>query len=318
MHEALRAHLTERGASFWPELVAAASAAGEAYDDASVLDALWDLVWAGEVTNDSLAPLRAMAAGKPRKSGGTRAGRPLRPGARRPNLGRPNLRGLSPLGPPAAAGRWSMVAPLLLPRPLPTEAAHAQAMQLLERHGVLTREAALAEGIEGGFAAVYPVLKALEERGQVRRGYFVAGLGAAQFALPGAVDRLRAARDPLEPDLTPVVLSATDPGPALRRRAAVAGVGRSALPQRRAPSWCWSPASRSPSSSGVARACRPSPTAAHHPHWAEGLTSLVKDGRLRKLEIAKIDGAPAAESPVADHLRQAGFTDGYKGLLFRI
>ncbi len=211
LHEALRAHLTERGASFWPELVAAAAAAGEAYDDAAVLDALWDLVWAGEVTNDSLAPLRAMVAGKPRKGGATRPGRPLRPGARRPNLGRPNLRGLSPLGPPAAAGRWSSVAPLLLPAPLPTEAMHAQAMQLLERHGVLTREAALAEGVEGGFAAVYPVLKALEERGQVRRGYFVAGLGAAQFALPGAVDRLRSVRDPLEPDLTPVTLSATDP-----------------------------------------------------------------------------------------------------------
>src|SRR5699024_7861938 len=80
--------------------------------------------------------------------------------------------------------------------PTPTEATHAKARQLLERYGVLTREAALGEGSEGGFAGVYPVLKALEERGEIRRGYFVAGLGAAQFALAGAVDRLRAARDP--------------------------------------------------------------------------------------------------------------------------
>ena len=100
---------------------------------------------------------------------------------------------LSRLGPPAAAGRWSLTAPLFLPAPTPTEAATARAFQLLERYGVLTREMALAEGAAGGFAGVYPVLKLLEERGQVRRGYFVAGLGAAQFAQPGAVDRLRAA-----------------------------------------------------------------------------------------------------------------------------
>src|SRR5690606_18142643 len=101
------------------------------------------------------------------------------------------LRRAAVLGPPAGAGRWSLVAPLLEPAPSPTEQAHARAAQLLERYGVLTREATLAEGVEGGFAGLYPVLKALEERGRVRRGYFVAGLGAAQFALPGAVDRLR-------------------------------------------------------------------------------------------------------------------------------
>ena len=315
LHDALRRHLMQRGASFWPELVGAASAAGEPYDDASVLDALWDLVWAGEVTNDSLAPLRAMVAGKPRKSGGGR-GRLLRPGGRRPNLGRPSLRGLSVVGPPAAAGRWSLVAPLLRPAPPRTEQLHAQAMQLLERHGVLTREAALAEGIEGGFAAVYPVLKALEERGQVRRGYFVAGLGAAQFALPGAVDRLRAVRDPVEPDLTPLVLAATDP----------AQPYGAALP--------WPVSAGRPSRSAGAfvvlvagvpvaelerggKSLTTFPGAADHPHWAEGLARLVKDGRLRKLEIARIDGAPSAESPAADHLRHAGFIDGYKGLLLR-
>ncbi|MCB1039577.1 MAG: DEAD/DEAH box helicase, partial [Acidimicrobiales bacterium] len=106
----------------------------------------------------------------------------------------------------------------------PTEVSHARAMQLLERYGVLTREAALGEGIVGGFAGVYPVLKALEERGTVRRGYFVAGLGAAQFAVPGAVDRLRSVREPRRSDALGgadgrggrdpddvVVLAATDP-----------------------------------------------------------------------------------------------------------
>ena len=101
-----------------------------------------------------------------------------------------------------------MVESLIDPRPDPTIAAHARALQMAERYGVLTREAALGEGAEGGFAGLYPMLKLLEERGQLRRGYFVAGLGAAQFALPGAVDRLRAARDVND---QPLVLAATDP-----------------------------------------------------------------------------------------------------------
>jgi ATP-dependent Lhr-like helicase len=316
LHDALRAHLAGRGASFWPELVAAAAGADEPYDDASVLAALWDLVWAGEVTNDSLAPLRAMVAGASRKGSGGRRGPGTRPGARRPNLGRPNLRSLSTVGPPAAAGRWSLVAPLLLPAPAPTEAAHAQAMQLLERHGVLTREAALAEGIEGGFAAIYPVLKALEERGQVRRGYFVAGLGAAQFALPGAVDRLRAVRDPLEPDLTPMVLAATDP--AQPYGAALPWPASAGRPSRSAGAFVVLVAGEPVAElERGGKSLSTFPGVGTHPHWAEGLARLVKDGRVRKIEIARIDGAPAAESPAADHLRRAGFADGYKGLILR-
>ena len=317
LHDALRAHLAQRGASFWPDLVAAAAADG-AYDDASVLTALWDLVWVGEVTNDSLAPLRAMVAGRARQGGGAggRRGRPRRPGSRRPNLGRPNLRALSAVGPPAAAGRWSLVAPLLRPAPTPTEAAHAQAMQLLERHGVLTREAALAEGIEGGFAAIYPVLKALEERGQVRRGYFVAGLGAAQFALPGAVDRLRAVRDPLEPDLTPMVLAATDP--AQPYGAALPWPTSGGRPSRSAGAFVVLVAGEPVAElERGGKSLSTFPGALDHPHWAEGLARLVKDGRVRKIEIARIDGAPAGESPAADHLRHAGFADGYKGLILR-
>ncbi len=209
VHDVLRRHLAERGASFWPALQAAlAEAEVEDRDDRMLLTALWDLVWAGEVTNDTLAPLRAFVAGGSGRRGGrgaggrgglgsgglgTAAGRRSVSSAR---AGRPRPGRITRQGPPAAAGRWSLVAPLRAPVPSPSEAALARAHQLLERHGVLTREAALAEGVEGGFAGVYPVLRAMEDKGTVRRGYFVSGLGAAQFALPGAVDRLRAERDP--------------------------------------------------------------------------------------------------------------------------
>jgi ATP-dependent Lhr-like helicase len=188
----LRELLSQRGACFFRELT------GEA--DGVTLDALWDLVWAGEVTNDSFAPVRALSA--KRRAGGKARG------------GRPRLGSLTVLGPPRAQGRWS-----LLTRELgdpgavsPTEAAAALAGLLLDRHGVLTREAARGEGVPGGFAAVYPVLRAMEESGRIRRGYFVTGLGGAQFALPGAVDRLRAFREGV-PEGFPgaVVLAATDP-----------------------------------------------------------------------------------------------------------
>jgi ATP-dependent Lhr-like helicase len=266
-----------------------------------VLTALWDLVWAGLVTNDSLAPLRAHVRARPSRRA---TGRP-RPGR------------LARLGPPAGSGRWALVAPLLAPRPSSTETAHARALQLLERYGVLTREAALGEGLEGGFAGVYPVLKALEERGRVRRGYFVAGLGAAQFALPGAVDRLRDSRrnKGREPDpiASSVVLAATDP----------------AQPYGAALPW--------PESEG-----RPARAAGAHvvlidgelaaylergghslatfgiDGWATALHELIERGRYRSLEIRKVNGEPVREvESAAEQLRAAGFVDGYKGLVYR-
>ena len=189
-HEAIREHLTRRGASFYRELFAAAGGGSER----DVLDALWDLVWAGEVTNDTFAPLRALRW--KRTAGG---------GPRRPRAGR-----LTSLGPPEAAGRWSLVESVGV---APTARIHAQSLALLERHGVLTREAVASEGIAGGFSAVYPILRAMEEAGRIRRGYFVDGLGAAQFALAGALDRLRATRDAAEsPGRAAVhLLAATDP-----------------------------------------------------------------------------------------------------------
>ena len=297
IHDAVREHLGQRGASFWSELRGATNDA----TDAELLEALWDLVWAGEVTNDSLAPLRSLLAGKPKRTA---------PKTSRPRPGR-----LTRIGPPAGAGRWSLVAPLALPASSSTESAHAAALQLLERNGVLTREAALAEGVEGGFAGVYPVLKALEERGQVRRGYFVAGLGATQFALPGAVDRLRAHREPDEGE-SAVVLAATDP----------AQVYGGALP--------WPPSGGRPARAAGSmvilvegeavayldrsgRSLVTFPKAADDDRWVEALAGLVKDGRLRSLELQRIDGDPALPSPIAPRLRGVGFVDGYRGLVLR-
>ena len=187
-HERLREVLSTRGACFFRELAGT--------DDARTLDALWDLVWAGEVTNDTFAALRSPAAG----SAPARRSKRPRPGS------------LTVLGPPRAQGRWSLVGDALFGEvPSATERAHARAGVLLERHGVLTREAVRGEGVAGGFAGVYPVLRAMEESGRVRRGYFVDGLGGAQFALPGAVDRLRQHRDGDAVGAATVVLAATDP-----------------------------------------------------------------------------------------------------------
>ncbi|MCY4424532.1 MAG: DEAD/DEAH box helicase [Acidimicrobiaceae bacterium] len=317
LHDALRNRLRDRGASFWDDLVAAAQAASLPYDTETVLAALWDLVWAGEVTNDSLAPLRARIAR--RRSGGTRRP-PVRAGLAPPRAGRSRrgrlrLGGLSATGPPSAAGRWSLVEPLLSPQPPATESALARAHQLLDRYGVVTRETALGEGTDGGFAGVYPVLKALEERGEARRGYFVAGLGAAQFALPGAVDRLRGSREP-EPDAEPVVLAAIDP--AQPYGAALGWPGSPGRPARTAGAHVVL-ADGAPLVM-LERGGRSLTTfegAESDDDWIEAIIGLVKDGRLRKLEIAKVDGAAVRETPWAARLEAAGFTSAYKGMLYR-
>ena len=306
VHDAIRGHLASRGASFWPDILAAVAAADLPFDDPFVLSALWDLVWSGEITNDSLAPLRAL---------GKKKGRKGKSSSRR---GRPRVGQMTRLGPPTAAGRWSLVAPLLSPRPSATEVSHARALQLLERYGVLTREAALGEGAKGGFAGVYPVLKALEERGQVRRGYFVAGLGAAQFALTGAVDRLRAERVDLGalPEAANfVVLGATDP--VQPYGAAIAWPENAGRPARTAgalviladgvPIIYVDKGGKTLLTFG-----------AHQPDgWVDALTSIVKNGRMRSLDIAKIDGQPVRESALSAQLEANGFILGYKGLVYR-
>jgi ATP-dependent Lhr-like helicase len=300
IHEAIREHLKRRGASFFPQMRGAVAAR----TDDELLDAMWDLVWAGEVTNDTFAALRALSLPRSRSKATPRPGR------------------LTALGPPRAAGRWSLVADLVGEDRSRTERGHALAISLLERHGVVTREAVAAEGIAGGYAAVYPILRAMEEAGRARRGYFVAGLGAAQFALPGAVDRLRAAREPTD-DGTVRILAATDPaqpyGAALSwprgedderlplQRAAGAYVvivdGDAALYLERG---------------GRSLLRLPGASAEQSARAVAALPTLVGSGKpMRELRLERVDRGPVAESALAEPLRDAGFRPTYRGWMLR-
>jgi len=186
VHDAIRERLVQ-GPTFWLDLVAELEFKAE-----ELHSALWDLAFAGEVTNDSFAPLRA-----PR----LRAVPSIQPGGRRFSRRR------AAAG-PTVQGRWSLTEPLFRNAPAVGPRLRAQAELMLERHGILTREMALAEGIPGGFSTLYPELSNLEVLGSARRGYFIEGLGGAQFALAGAVERLRS--QPLD-DEALTVLAATDP-----------------------------------------------------------------------------------------------------------
>jgi ATP-dependent Lhr-like helicase len=198
LHEAVLDALDGGQALFFRHISAAVGGT-----DSDLLAALWDLVWGGHLSNDTIAPLRGLLAG----GSGTHRARPTASRSRYRRPGRPSLTGaLVRTGPPSGAGRWHRLPERDLD---PTRRATAVADLLLERHGVVTRGAVTAEGIPGGFAGVYPVLAAMEERGAARRGYFVEGLGAAQFALPGAVDRLRGLAE--APEGGAQVLAATDP-----------------------------------------------------------------------------------------------------------
>ncbi len=291
-----------------------------ATDDRALADALWELVWAGRVTNDSLAPLRV-------RLGSGRARRP----AAAPRPGRPSLPGRpgrAPLptrsGPPTVAGRWS----LLPDRGAdPTRRSHALAEALLDRHGVVTRGAAQAEGVPGGFAAVYRVLAAFEEAGRCRRGYFVEGLGAAQFALAGAVDRLRALDPEQAGAARTIVLAATDPanpyGAALAwpprpdrdtdasghrpgRKAGALVVlvdGELALYVERGGKTLLS----------FGDGDDPQKLRAA----ADALALAVRDGLLGRLDVERADGGSVLSSPLGAALEDAGFRATPRGLRLR-
>lgn len=187
----VREALAAAGAPFVPEIEAACPGLRRR----DIVDALWSLFWNGEVTIDSISALRGRIS-DPAKTPGRRV-LPSRFGRYRPRVDMPS----------DAVGRFS----LLSPRPSPDVPARLATLeQWLARHGVLTREAIAAEAKDGGFSAVYPILRALEERGQIRRGYFIEGLGALQFADPAAVDRMRELRDDAGAPIA-AVLAATDP-----------------------------------------------------------------------------------------------------------
>jgi ATP-dependent Lhr-like helicase len=288
---ALLDHLARRGACFFSELVGASGGALEK----DVLGALWDLVWLGLVTNDTLAPLRALAH---------------RSAKRRPGRNAPS----------AAAGRWSRVADLVPEGTEPTRRAHARALVLLDRYGVLSREALLAEEIAGGFGAVYPVLRAMEEAGKLRRGHFVDGLDGAQFAFAGAVDQLRSARGGSgAPEAR--VLAASDPAnpygallpwPSLREPAA----GR----PRRAAGAVLVLLDGAPAlflERSVRHALTFADVGEGEPMAlaAAALRGLFVDRRRRALRLERIDGAEALASPLRAAFVRAGFRAEYKGLV---
>jgi ATP-dependent helicase Lhr and Lhr-like helicase len=322
--------------------------AGSLPDDGEVAAALWDLVWAGLLTNDTLAPLRVALGGQQRRAAAPARvpvprPRPGGPG-RRYGFGRPAMP--TRTGPPTVSGRWS-----LLPGRLTGEEqdggtgrdsartvrAHTLALTLLERHGVLTRGAVASERIPGGFAAVYPVLRAMEEAGQCRRGYFVEGLGAAQFALPGAVDRMRALAD------RPRV---ADPGAQASisaERAVVLAAADPAQPYGAALPWPdrpgETPSSHRPGRKAgalvvlvdgslvlyVERGGRTLLSWTDDPELlaatATALAASVRDGALGRLSVERADGLTVGsgihDSPLARALEAAGFRPTPRGLRLR-
>jgi ATP-dependent Lhr-like helicase len=299
--EAVRAHLRQHGASFFAELVAKTRAFPP-----DLLETLWSMVYAGELSNDTLAPLRARVG----QAKATRE-RPQRMRAARPRAQMP----------PGSEGRWSLLERWLPSTPhTATEAAAARVEVLLERYGVLPREAIAADGL-GTFSELYPVLKALEESGRIRRGYFVAGLGAAQFARAGADDRLRALRR-ADDGAVALVLAATDPanpygaalpwpdGPERPQRAAGALVfvyqgallgylarGEKSLATFLPP--------EEPERTRAAEVL------------ADSLFELVDGMARRALVLASIDGGKARGHAIGPTLERVGFTPVGEGYVLR-
>lgn len=205
VHRAVLDTLAGGGAYFFRQL----SDTVQSTDDTALTAALWDLVWAGYVGNDTLAPLRALLSDTSRATPSHRTPRRAPRAHAYRRLGRPTMPTRS--GPPTAGGRWS-----LLPEPEtdPTLRAHATADLLLERYGVVTRGSVVAEEVPGGFASMYKVLTGFEDGGRCRRGYFVDTLGGAQFSTPDVVDRLRTHSDSIEgrhAAAPAVTLAASDP-----------------------------------------------------------------------------------------------------------
>ncbi len=293
VHSAIRRALG-RSAEFWLDLVAATGLEAE-----EVLPALWDLVWAGEVTNDAWTPLRAG-----RRYGVPSAARRQRRFSRR-----------RATGPTATQGRWSLTDKLFAGRP----DRRALAELLLERQGIVTRDGVRAEGIPGGYGAVYGELKALETLGLCRRGYFVEGLGGAQFALGGAVERLRELRQAPDDEVDALVLAAADP----------AQPYGSVLPW---PKRAGGRASRVAGAQVVLLNGEPAlfverggktlvPLREPEDEWLRqalaALVAHVKRGRGKRLAVERFDSVPVTESELLPLLVEAGFLAGPRRAVLR-
>ncbi|MFC8929969.1 ATP-dependent helicase [Streptomyces albidoflavus] len=330
LHQAVLDALAGGYGLFFRQIADQVRAAHPTASDQALADALWELAWSGRLTNDTVAPLRALL-GSGRTAGSTahRARRSVPRGRFGALTAAP--RPASRTGPPTVAGRWSLLPPL---EPDPTLRAHALARTLLDRHGVVTRGAVAAEGVEGGFSAVYRVLSAFEDSGQARRGYVVEGLGAAQFAMDGAVDRLRASATAAERESggTPrqaLVLAAADP----------ANAYGAALPWPEPPSGAGHKPGRKAGAmvvlvdgelamymerGGKTLLAWPS-TALDDPSApdprlegaAHALAGSAAGGSLGTVTVERVNGEPALTSPVGTYLENAGFHATPRGLRLR-
>lgn len=330
LHQAVLDALAGGYGLFFRQIADQVRAAHPTASDQALADAVWELAWSGRLTNDTVAPLRALL-GSGRTAGSTahRARRSVPRGRFGALTAAP--RPASRTGPPTVAGRWSLLPPL---EPDPTLRAHALARTLLDRHGVVTRGAVAAEGVEGGFSAVYRVLSAFEDSGQARRGYVVEGLGAAQFAMDGAVDRLRASATAAEREAggTPrqaLVLAAADP----------ANAYGAALPWPEPPSGAGHKPGRKAGAmvvlvdgelamymerGGKTLLAWPSTTpddpSAPDPRLegaAHALAGSAAGGSLGTVTVERVNGEPALTSPVGTYLENAGFHATPRGLRLR-
>ncbi len=283
---AIHGHLGQFGASFFRDIYSAVGGG----DIELVTDALWDLVWSGHVTNDTMEPVRAFVARRRGRGSGRRQ--------------------ITARFPAHTSGRWSLVETMMDSSPSPTERHSMWAQLLLERHGVVTRTTALAEGYPGGFTSLYPIYGHLEETGRLRRGYFVEGQGGSQFALPGAVERLRS-----QGKAEFVVLAATDPAnpyggvlpwPASDTRLA-----------RDAGAYVFLYEGRLVGYLDKGRRCL---TLVQYDSdlfgtIGRGLAEVA--ARHRRLTLMTVDDDPAPNSPIAPVLTEWGFAPAPKGMTYR-
>lgn len=313
-HRAILDTLAGGGAYFFRQLAPGIS-------ESTLKDALWQLIWAGWITGDTFAPVRALLTG----TGARKRSAPAHRTRRAPRLSRysvahPQTR----TSDPTVAGRWSA---LPAPEPDSTLRAHYQAELLLNRHGVLTRGAVAAENVPGGFATLYKVLSTFEEAGRCQRGYFVESLGGAQFAVASTVDRLRGYSDgidPERPEYRAVVLAAADPanpyGAALPWPTSAEG----ARPGRKAGALVALVDGRLAwflERGGRTLLTFTDDADAHHAA-AQALADLVTARRVESILVERINGVPALQpaggtSPVAVALAEAGFARTPRGMRLR-
>ncbi len=303
VHERIRERLT-RGASFWTDLLADIPET----DPIELQEALWDLVWAGEVTNDAFAPLRAprLSLAREQREHGRRFSRRRRPAT------------------PQVQGRWSLTGPLFADAPAHGARMRALSEVLLERYGIVTRETVLGEGVAGGFAALYGELANLETLGSARRGYFVEGLGGAQFALPAAIERLRGLR--ADEPAGPLVLAVTDPAnpygaslPWPKRDDAEATRRPSRVPGAYVVTIDAEPVLYlERNGKAIVALRRPREASGEPAEWLrealEAVADAVRRGRIKRLALERFDGNPVVGSEFETLLVEIGFRQGPRKL----